>query len=159
MSFNVPRREAHAHQLMHPCRFNHVTQELEVVAAAIRNGDLTLACRRAHGKASAGRWEFPGGKVEAGEDPQTALRRELREELGIEVEVGELIDRSSTKVGDLAIDLATYDARLIGPGPVQSTDHDLLDWLLPDQLRRVDWADPDLPAVAALLARHATGAS
>ncbi|GAA2035941.1 (deoxy)nucleoside triphosphate pyrophosphohydrolase [Agromyces tropicus] len=126
-----------------------------MVAAAIRDGNLTFACRRATGKAAEGRWEFPGGKVEAGEDPRSALRRELREELGIDVEIGELIDRSATQVGDLAIDLATYEARLIGARPVQSTDHDLLDWLRPDQLGQVAWADPDLPAVAVLRARYA----
>lgn len=138
-----------------PGRFEHVTQTLEVVAAAIRDGNLTFACRRAPGKSAAGRWEFPGGKVEAGEEPRAALKRELLEELGIDVEIGELIDRSATKVGELAIDLATYDARLLGPRPVQSTDHDALDWLPPDQLGQVDWADPDLPAVAVLLSRHA----
>ena len=76
-----------------------MTAELEVVAAAILEDGLMLACRRAPGKAAAGRWEFPGGKVEVDEDPQTALRRELREELDIEIEVGELLDRSKTQVG------------------------------------------------------------
>lgn len=62
-------------------------------------------------------------------------------------------------MGDLTIDLATYDARLLGPQPFQSTDHDLLEWLQPHQLGQVDWADPDVPAAAVLAARHTNQAS
>jgi 8-oxo-dGTP diphosphatase len=126
---------------------------LEVVAAAILDHGEFLAGRRAEGKAAAGKWEFPGGKVEGGEEPQSALRRELREELGIDVCIGELIDRSRTRVGDMIIDLATYDATLTGPRPEASADHDQLAWLSPGQLRHLDWATPDLPAVAALVER------
>jgi 8-oxo-dGTP diphosphatase len=58
---------------------------LEVVAAVIEEDGTVLACRRRPGKAAAGRWEFPGGKVEAGETIEQALRRELVEELGITI--------------------------------------------------------------------------
>lgn len=129
--------------------------ELEVVAAAIRDGGTILACRRAAGKAAAGKWEFPGGKVEPGEDPRGALRRELLEELMVEVEVGALIDRSRTEVGDLVIDLAIYDATLVGPRPSSSTDHDQLAWFRVHELTDLGWAAPDLPAVAALMERTA----
>lgn len=130
-----------------------MTVELEVVAAVIVDDGLMLACRRAPGKAAGGRWEFPGGKVEGEEDPAAALKRELLEELAVEIEVGELIDRSQTPVGDLIIDLATYHASLIGPRPRESTDHDRLQWISVGELARLEWADPDLPAVAALLSR------
>lgn len=130
-----------------------MTVELEVVAAAILDDGWFLACRRAPGKAAAGRWEFPGGKVEPGEDPRAALGRELLEELAVEVEVGELLDRSQTKVGDIIIDLATYDVKLLGRRPDQSTDHDQLGWFALDELASLDWAAPDLPAVEALVNR------
>ncbi|MFF2275751.1 (deoxy)nucleoside triphosphate pyrophosphohydrolase [Agromyces sp. NPDC058126] len=127
-----------------------MTSALRVVAAAVVHDGLTLACRRASGRAAAGKWEFPGGKVEPGEGPRVALVRELREELGIEVEILELIDRSSTRVGEVTIDLSTYAARLRTRRPEQSTDHDLLGWFTPAELPQLDWAAPDLPAVSAL---------
>lgn len=133
-----------------------MTVELEVVAAAILDEGLTLACRRAPGKAAAGRWEFPGGKVETDEDPRAALERELLEELDVEVEIGELLDRSQTRVGDVVIDLATYEAKLLGGRPDRSTDHDRLGWFTIDELPILEWATPDLPAVAALMARSTT---
>ncbi|BDZ64117.1 hypothetical protein GCM10025877_10550 [Agromyces mangrovi Wang et al. 2018] len=95
-------------------------------------------------------WEFPGGKVESGERPESALQRELLEELGVEVQVGDLIDRSSTTVGALTIDLATYWVSLVDDHPTESTDHDQLEWLSPEQLPTLEWAEPDLPAVLAI---------
>lgn len=134
-------------------RFHFMKAKLEVVAAAIFNDGLILACRRAPGKAAAGRWEFPGGKVEDGEDPRAALRRELLEELSVDVEIGELVNRAPTEVGELIIDLATYDATLSDGRPLRSTDHDLLGWFTIDELVGLEWATPDLPAVAALIQR------
>ena len=64
---------------------------VKVVAAVIRNGDKIFATQRGYGDLKGG-WEFPGGKVEPGETPQEALKREILEELETEIEVGELID-------------------------------------------------------------------
>jgi 8-oxo-dGTP diphosphatase len=95
-------------------------------------------------------WEFPGGKVEEGEDARDALRRELREELAIEGQIGDLITRDTTAVGGLLIDLACYRTTLVGDEPLRSTDHDELRWTSPEHLNGLDWALPDLKAVAAL---------
>jgi len=122
---------------------------IEVVAAVFYRDGEVLACRRAPGKSAAGRWEFPGGKIDDDETPGRALVREIREELGISISVGELVDRSVTPVGDLNIDLACY---LVSSAevPTHSTDHDELRWLPVSELGSLDWAAPDLPAVAVL---------
>jgi len=123
---------------------------IRVVAAVIRRGDEILACRRRPGISSAGLWEFPGGKVERAETPEAALAREIREELGIDIRVGTLLDRSTTPLDSgRLIDLACYDARA-ETLPTQSLDHDELRWLRPNELGSVPWAAPDLPTVAIL---------
>ena len=126
-------------------------QPLVVVAAVVRDGDRVLACRRAPGKDAAGRWEFPGGKVESGESPEAALGREIAEELGVRIHVGALLDRTVTaRAGGRAIDLACFDCRLDGDAPVASTDHDELRWMPVERLGELDWAEADLAAVAVL---------
>lgn len=123
---------------------------IEVVAAVFYRDGEVLACRRAPGKSAAGKWEFPGGKIDDDDEtPELALVREIREELGISVSVGDLVDRSVTPVGDLVIDLACY---LVSTAevPAHSTDHDELRWLPVSALASLDWAGPDLPAVAVL---------
>jgi 8-oxo-dGTP diphosphatase len=129
---------------------------LEVVAAVLIRDGRALACRRAADTTGAGTWEFPGGKVERGEIPQAALAREIREELGVDVTVGALVDRSEVPVGDRVIDLACYRADPVGPLPTASTDHDELRWVPLADLGDLDWSAPDLPAVRRLMlgARH-----
>lgn len=73
-----------------------MSDTITVVGAIFSRGEEILACRRAPHKAAAGKWEFPGGKVEDGEQPQAALARELHEELGISAEVGDLLVRETT---------------------------------------------------------------
>ncbi|WP_445444136.1 (deoxy)nucleoside triphosphate pyrophosphohydrolase [Clavibacter sp. km3a] len=126
---------------------------LEVVAAVLIRDGRALACRRAPHTADAGAWEFPGGKVEPGERPEDALAREIREELGIEVAVGALVDRSEVPVGDRVIDLACYLADPVGELPVASTDHDELRWVPLAELGALTWSAPDLPAVRRLVLR------
>lgn len=124
---------------------------LHVAAAVIRDDrGRVFAARRGPGRSSEGFWEFPGGKVEPGESAAQALEREIAEELGCVVVAGERLDRSTTVVGDLAIDLECLYATLAGPAPTRSTDHDELGWFSPDELGALAWCAPDLPAVALL---------
>ncbi|MEZ3160289.1 (deoxy)nucleoside triphosphate pyrophosphohydrolase [Microbacterium sp. BWT-B31] len=129
---------------------------VDVVAAVIEHGGRYLACRRAPGKAAAGRWEFPGGKVEAGETPQAALVREIAEELDAAITVtGELVVAEAPGSGGSGqvIRLICLHARLDGPAPIASTDHDELRWVAASDLAFLDWAEPDWPAVRLLAAR------
>lgn len=123
---------------------------LEVVAAVIEHEGMILACRRRPDKAAGGKWEFPGGKLEQDETHGEALVREIQEELGILIEVTEPLRVDDTVVGDLVIRLTCLRARLLGAVPTKSLDHDELRWISPDDLTGLDWAAPDLPAVAEL---------
>lgn len=125
------------------------TTPVHVVAAVIERDGRLLACRRAPGRDAAGRWEFPGGKVEPGERPEDALVREIREELGVRIDVGALLDRTVTG----RVDLACYAARLTDAPPTASTDHDALRWVAPGDLHGLQWADADLAVVARLASR------
>ena len=123
---------------------------LDVVAAVIVDGDRVLACRRRQGKADAGKWEFPGGKVESGEERDAALAREIREELGVRVRVGEVLRSDVTDAAGRSIRLTCFSAALAEGRPTSSTDHDRLEWVRPSELAMLDWAAPDLPMVGEI---------
>ena len=129
-------------------------EPLVVVAAVVLDGGgRVLAARRAEPSAHAGGWEFPGGKVEPGEREADALVRELAEELGVVVEVGERVGPDVDLGGPsvLRCRAAAITSGTPGPTPGQ---HDRIRWLTPDELEDVAWlpADRDvLPAVRALL--------
>ena len=128
------------------------SEEHLVVAAVIEHDGRFLACRRAPGKAAAGKWEFPGGKVEPGESPAEALEREIREELGIGIQV---VGHLTTDVTG-PIRLICLHARLDGEHPAGSSDHDELRWVGARDLAVLDWAAADLPAVRLLTAAPPT---
>lgn len=119
---------------------------VDVVAAALIRDRRVLAARRI---APPG-WEFPGGKIEAGESPQQALVRECHEELAIEIECG---DRLAVAADD-EITLQLWHAKLLSGTVADSTDHDALRWVSHDELGDLDWLPLDrelLPAVTRLL--------
>jgi 8-oxo-dGTP diphosphatase len=117
---------------------------IRVVGAAIFRGDRVLAARRGPDRALAGMWEFPGGKVEPGESDRDALIREIAEELGLAVEVGEPLGVSEH--GPIA--LAVYACTASGePAP---TEHEAIRWLAADALDSVVWAPADVPLLAAV---------
>ncbi|WP_374230878.1 (deoxy)nucleoside triphosphate pyrophosphohydrolase [Humibacter sp. RRB41] len=123
---------------------------VEVVAAVITRGDGVLACRRNADREAGGLWEFPGGKVEVGESAADALAREIREELGVGIRVGGLLHRGVTPMNGRLVDLACYWATLTDAAPSSSTDHDDIRWFGRDELRDVEWPEPDRAAVALL---------
>jgi len=97
-------------------------------------------------------WEFPGGKVEPGEDEVSALSREIREELLCEVEVGEKITTTSHPYDFGTVCLATYYCTLIDGEPAL-TEHSAELWVEPAQLPGLAWAPADIPAVNVIV-RH-----
>lgn len=124
---------------------------MEVVAAVMTRDDgSVLACRRRPELAAGGLWEFPGGKVEAGETLDGALRREIREELSTQIEVGAEIGTHDTVVGTRTIRLTCLRAFIVGASPTSSTDHGELRWVSRGDLLSLDWAEPDVPFVNLL---------
>lgn len=122
-------------------------QTQRVVAAIILHEERYLAARRAPHKQLAGKWEFPGGKPEPAESDEQALKREIREELGVEIRVLRHFDSSITQ----GIELVCYVCELTGDLPTSSTDHDQLRWLAESELAALDWAEADKPALKRLL--------
>ena len=123
-----------------------------VVAAIIQNPQgQYLCCKRGDWKSAPGKWEFPGGKPEANESLEDALTREIREELGVEIAVIRQFDRSTTKVGEVEIDLVCFVCELVDEIPTSSTDHSELRWVPEEELSKLDWAEPDLPALKRIL--------
>jgi len=122
-----------------------------VVAAVIERDGLFLAARRTEPPALAGLWEFPGGKVEPGEDEAAALRRECREELGVLIEVGEPVGPEYTAVGGSMV-VRTYRAVLVSGEPAPIENHDELRWLAAGtpEVRELPWLKGDYVILDAL---------
>ena len=115
-----------------------------IVAAAVvhHEGRILLTRRLASGHL-AGMWEFPGGKVEDGEDPETAVVRECREECGIDLEVRDVIEVAFHRYPHKDVLLLFYECRLASGRPVrhlQIADHA---WVLPSELRAYSLPPPD----------------
>lgn len=123
-------------------------QRIIVGAAIVENGRV-LACARADPPEVAGRWEFPGGKVEPGETESEALVRECIEELGVTVEVGVRVGTDVPLAHGRAI-LKVYLAKLVGGEQPQRLEHAELRWLGAEELDSVDWLPADAPIVQAL---------
>jgi len=118
----------------------------EVVGVALVREGRVLAARRSGPPALAGLWEFPGGKVEPGEEPRATAVREIAEELRCTIEVTGWVEAD---VGDTVgagsdIVLSVASARLVEGDPVP-TEHDAVRWLRAGQLDEVAWAAADLP--------------
>ena len=118
---------------------------VRVVAAVIRDGDRIFATARGYGEYK-GWWEFPGGKIEAGETPEEALVREIREELDTEIRVGVLIDTIEYDYPTFHLSIDCFWAEVVAGRLVLKEAEDAR-WLTKDTLESVQW----LPADASLI--------
>ena len=123
------------------------TQRIVVVGAAVLDGGRLLAARRSAPAELAGRWELPGGKVEADERPEDALVRELREELGVDAEPVERVPGQWPLREPYVLQVWTARLRPGSRAPEPLQDHDELRWLTPAEVWDVAWLDQDVAAV------------
>jgi 8-oxo-dGTP diphosphatase len=132
-------------------------KRIEVAAGLIFSGGRILVCQRKEEGAFPLKWEFPGGKIEAGESPAGALRRELREELGIEVgEATEVLNYKYHYSGISEVNLHFFHVRAFR-GEVKNFAFRSLALAARDELQTIDFLDGDVPVVAFL--RSGQGAS
>ena len=125
----------------------------EVVAALIWDGDRFLICRRPAHKARGLLWEFVGGKVEPGETKEEALRRECREELGIELAVRDVFMEVVHEYPDLTIRLTLFNAA-IASGTPKLLEHVDLRWILPEEIPQYDFCPADEEILRRIIEKH-----
>lgn len=121
-------------------------KHIYVVGAVIIENDKILCAQRGATKALAYKWEFPGGKIEEGETPQAALRREINEEMNYLIEIGEEITTTIYEYDFGFVHLTTFYCQLISGNPTL-TEHIAIRWLPAHELMLLDWAPADIPAV------------
>lgn len=114
---------------------------IKVAAAVITHSNEIFATQRGYGDFKGG-WEFPGGKVEPGETPRQALKREIMEELGAEIEVGEWIDKIEYDYPDFHLSMDCFWC-MVKSGKLVLKEHEAARWLTKETLDSVDWLPAD----------------
>lgn len=120
---------------------------VNVVAAIIEDGDCILATQRGYGEFKDG-WEVPGGKIESGETPQQALKREIKEELNAEITVGALLTVVEHDYPTFHLSMQCFLCT-VASGELVLKEHKAAKWLTQDQLNTVDWLPADVKVVEA----------
>ncbi|MDE7553263.1 (deoxy)nucleoside triphosphate pyrophosphohydrolase [Bacillus tropicus] len=125
-------------------------KKVSVVGAVIFNEKNEVLCALRSPKMSLPNyWEFPGGKINEGEMPQEALIREIKEELGCLITVGEKIEEIEHEYENIIVHLATYKAH-IKTGIPKALEHADLKWVQAKKLLELEWAPADIPTVGIL---------
>lgn len=125
---------------------------IQVVAAVIFNDKNEIfISRRKHGKPLAGYWEFPGGKIEDGETPEESIKREIFEELNVEMEVESFLGENIHyyKEYSFSVQLLAFTGRII-EGEIILKDHDAMEWVSVDELQQFQFAPADIPFIKTL---------
>ncbi|GAA2896517.1 (deoxy)nucleoside triphosphate pyrophosphohydrolase [Microbacterium esteraromaticum] len=131
---------------------HHASGLIDVVGAVIARDSTVLAARRGHGRALEGMWEFPGGKVETNETHRSALEREILEELGCGITIGDHIVTTTHAYPFGAVRLSTYYA-VVEQGRPRPSEHAALQWVEISRLMELNWAPADVPAVRKVISQ------
>ena len=124
-------------------------EPVKVTAAILEKDGRIIIAQRKSTDHLAGKWEFPGGKIETGESPEACLARELNEEFHIDVSIGEYLGSIVHHYDHISIELMAYRTFWDG-GKINSTDHKDYKWVTIDELEQYDFAPADQPFVEKL---------
>ncbi|WP_338754837.1 (deoxy)nucleoside triphosphate pyrophosphohydrolase [Bacillus sp. FJAT-52991] len=124
-------------------------KNIDVVGAVIIENGKILCAQRGERQILPLKWEFPGGKIEQGESPEEALRREIEEEMHCKIEIGEQVEHTVYEYDFGIVHLTTFFCRIVEGKPVL-TEHVAIKWLAPHELTSLDWAPADIPAIEKL---------
>lgn len=126
---------------------------MEVAAALIWQENRFLICRRPENKARAMLWEFVGGKLEAGESGEEALRREIKEELDIDISVGDIFAEVIHEYPDITVHLTLYNAEIINGAP-RMLEHSAMAWITPGEAEDYEFCPADDEIIAMLIGKE-----
>lgn len=129
-------------------------KSIEVVAAIIQDGDRIFATQRGYGDFKDW-WEFPGGKMEAGETPEQALVREIREELSADIKVGKLLHTVEWDYPQFHLTMHCFMCSLVADA-MHLNEHEAAKWLTADTLSSVKWLPADLVLIPLIKKELAT---
>ena len=123
-------------------------KQIEVVAAIIHHDGAYFATQRGYGEFE-GMWEFPGGKIEPGESQETALKREIQEELGVDITIGELLCTTEYDYPTFHLTMHCYLCS-VASGEIELREHKSALWLTSDRLDDVAWLPADKEVIDKL---------